>query len=122
MSKHRHHAIVVTSTKRGHIQEALCAARECFPVAQISDLVRQAPDLGDSRYSFFVGPDGSKEGWPQSDRGNAARDLFTDWLTARTLESDANHLYLQWVEVEYGDYTGYKEDTDRVCRSSGLKS
>lgn len=43
--------------------------------------------------AFFVAPDGSKEGWDDSQRGDEARNTLIDFLR----ETD-----LDWVEVRFG--------------------
>lgn len=51
--------------------------------------------------SFFVAPDGSKEGWDTSDIGDARRAEFVRWLEAQRYEDCSSPL--NWVEVQYGD-------------------
>jgi hypothetical protein len=49
--------------------------------------------------TFFIAPDGSKEGWAESDDGDVKRAKFKDWLRDR---------FYEWVEVSYGtDQFGY---------------
>lgn len=96
----RHHAIVVTSrdeyTKRAH-EEAIrcCGADFVTPMgAEVTNGVR----------SFLVTPDGSKEGWPESDQGERSRATFLDWLD-RQRWSDGSTPY-EWVLIEYGERPG----------------
>lgn len=44
-------------------------------------------------------PDGSKEGWPDSEEGDALRDEFIDWLRVRR-----SMVWWDWVEVSLGEY------------------
>jgi hypothetical protein len=52
--------------------------------------------------TIFIGPDGSKEGWPESKTADEAREDFLRFIK--------NHEYTDksspwaWVEVGYGDY------------------
>lgn len=54
--------------------------------------------------SFMVGPDGSKEGWPESDEGDAAREAFIAWMNESTS--------LKWAEVAIG--SDDEDDSDLV--------
>lgn len=87
----RHHAIVVTCFKYETLHEARTTALALG--CQVSDIVASRTN---GFHSFFVAPDGSKEGWEESDDGNRRRDLFTAYLRNP-------NLYLDWVEVQYGD-------------------
>lgn len=98
----RHHAILVTSYK----DERINAAREkalSFGLA-CSEII---PSRTNVYFSFFVAPDGSKEGWPDSDEGDAKRDLFINWLNSYRFSDGSSPL--DWVEVQYGDEGGEQE-------------
>jgi len=99
-----HHAILVTSWKGEHIEEAHEKARELFNkmVSEIS------PEVINHYRSFAIFPDGSKEGWLESEQGDELRERFISWL------KEAN-LYLSWVEVQYGD----EENNNLVLHYSG---
>jgi hypothetical protein len=51
-------------------------------------------------WSFFVLPDGSKEGWEASDEGDARRFAFVAWLDAQRYDDDSTPYH--WVEVAIG--------------------
>lgn len=51
--------------------------------------------------TLLVPPDGSKEGWGDSDLGDAKRGAFIAWLNDQVYE-DGSSPY-SWVEVEYGE-------------------
>ena len=53
-----------------------------------------------SYWSFLVAPDGSKEGWGDSDKGDEQRKEFIAWMRKGRAE---DKLYLDWVCVQYGD-------------------
>lgn len=92
----RHHAIIVTSWNEKAIEQAHQRARDLFPfVTEITP-----PSINNYR-TFLVPPDGSKEGWDESDAGNTRRALFIEWLDAQ--RHDDNSTPLRWVEVQYGD-------------------
>lgn len=94
MSYYRHHAIVVTSWSADAINAAADKAR-----GLAMNVVGPEGSVGCNGYqSFMVCPDGSKENWGDSDRGDAKRDSLVDWLE--------DQLSLNWVEVEFGGDQG----------------
>jgi hypothetical protein len=50
-----------------------------------------------SFWTVVLTPDGSKEGWPESEQGDALRDAFIAFLST----SDTG--CWQWIEVGYGE-------------------
>lgn len=54
-----------------------------------------SPEYVNGYRSFCVFPDGSKEGWEASDKGDSRRDSVVQILTEIG--------YTDWVEVEYGE-------------------
>lgn len=113
----RHRAIVVTGTYDGWAGRAHAKAEELAREHGIGGYAERlvSPLLGPSvndTESFFVAPDGSKEGWEMSDEGDAFRDAFVDWLEGQRYEDGSSPL--AWVEVQYGDDN---QDT-RVIRHS----
>jgi hypothetical protein len=95
----RHHAIVVTSWQEEAVRDARAAAVTIG--CAVSEMLR-APVNG--YWSFFIAPDGSKEGWPASDEGDRRRDEFVEWIESHT--GDEQSRWLSWVEVQYGDDDG----------------
>jgi len=94
----RHHAIVVTSWNNDLIKEAHEKAKGlCSSVSNITEVVINGYS------SFFVAPDGSKEWWEDSDKGDCARNSFVEWLNSKRYEDGPS---LAWVEVQYGDDEG----------------
>ena len=102
----RRHAIVVTGDdfrESKDILEAHAKATEIFPwVSPVS------PPATNGERSFFLPPDGSKEGWEESRRGDERRDRFVEWL--RTKSS------VYWVEVCYAE----DEPNTRTTRASDM--
>jgi len=49
--------------------------------------------------TVFCGPDGSKEGWEESDTGDKIRHAFLEFIHAH----DTSSLW-RWVTVSYGEY------------------
>ena len=111
-----HHAIVVTDRAyEDWIVTAHDVARRLFG-EQVSEIV--ASPINGYR-SFFIAPDGSKEGWPESDEGDIRRAAFREWLHA--CEYDDHSSPLVWVEVQYGDddmETRVIDDSDANARAA----
>ena len=58
--------------------------------------------------SFFIPPDGSKEGWSDSDKGDERRNEFVEWLRSEG--------QVHWVEVCYAE----DESNTRTTRASDM--
>lgn len=79
-----HHAIVVvgysehvvrkTKQKAKIVFSRICGENDAPPITNIV----KSPLNGYA--SFMIGPDGSKEGWYPSNKGDEARAEFTKWL------------------------------------------
>ena len=52
--------------------------------------------------TFVVLPDGSKEGWDESDKGDALRQRFIERLKVDEYEDGSSPW--SWVEVGFGEY------------------
>ena len=52
--------------------------------------------------TVILAPDGSKEGWSDSDTGDRLREEFIEYLGTYNYEDDSSPW--DWVEVEYGEY------------------
>ena len=91
MGYNRHHAIIVSSWSDEHIETAHALARIfCRAVSGIVN------SRSEGVRSFFIPPDGSKEGWEDSNDGDHERETFIASISREKL-------YLKWVEVQYGD-------------------
>ena len=100
----RHNAIVVTSWNEQHIKDARISAINIFGLGnQVSEILK-SPVNG--YLSFFICPDGSKEGWEDSKNGDKHRKFFLDEITK-------SGLYVEWVDVSYGG-----DDPDKACIDS----
>lgn len=99
-----HHAIIVTSWdytceqgKELLAETARQKAIEIFGTALVSPMI-DSPLNGYK--TFFVAPDGSKEGWDDSNEGDKRRAEFKIWLRAQADAPGDNHY--DWVEICYG--------------------
>lgn len=96
MGYQRHHAIVVTSYDEVRIKAAHAEAQRLG--CMVTPIIGVAVNF---YHSFMIGPDGSKQGWDESDAGDARRDAFAEWLDAQAF-GDGSSPY-DWAEVQYGD-------------------
>lgn len=94
----RHHAIIVTAFDRERLEPAHARAVKVFGAAQVTQIL-VAPVNGYA--TFFVGPDGSKEGWAASDEGDEKRAEFIAWM-----RKHPKGYYFDWAEVQYYDESG----------------
>lgn len=96
-----HHAIIVTSWEWKHLRRA---QREAKRLGMSVTNKIQGPV--NAYRSFLIGPDGSKEGWEDSDIGDKRRE---EWKAFVVREK----LWVEWVEVNYGsDLEGGDTVTD----------
>lgn len=85
----KHHAIIVTG-HAGYIEAAHDKAKLIF------NRVTEITEAATNGYkSFLIPPDGSKEGWGESNRGNERRDEYVAWLRS------TNAPWVSWVEISY---------------------
>jgi hypothetical protein len=108
----RHNAIVVTTHGHKMASSAWDKACEIFPFQMVSPRM-PAPING--YFSFFVGPDGSKEGWTESDDGDKARSDCIDWIHSQAY-SDGSNPYA-WAEIQYGDDSGEQ----KIVQASNMR-
>lgn len=96
----RHHAIAVTSWNGELIKKAHEKAIQIF-----KDRTSSIIESDINRYqSFFIAPDGGKEGLVESDIGDAQRKTFKEWIDEQAYEDGSNSL--SFCEFFYGDCNG----------------
>lgn len=98
-----HDTIIVTSWREDHIQQAWERATDLFthddhPFGAHCIVSPIVTSITNGYVTFFVAPDGSKEGWDTSDWADRAREEFITWLEERGS--------FDWVAVRYGDENG----------------
>lgn len=101
----KHHAIIVTHWENKKVEEAHKKAKEIFENKLVSEIVS---GIVNTDSSFFIAPDGSKEGWSDSELCNDKRTKFLDWL----MNSKDN--YSDYVEIQFGG----DDDRNEVIRSN----
>lgn len=92
-----HNAIVITSWDDKAIEKAEEAALS-FNLCILGPSAKESAING--YRTLLVCPDGSKEGWADSDDGNHRRRKMREWLRDHRL-TDGSSLY-EWCEVAYG--------------------
>jgi hypothetical protein len=92
----RHDAIIVTAQD---VTEALCKAAE---IGLATSRITLSPMNGFE--SFLIAPDGSKEGWEDSNEGDAMRGEWIAW-------AKGNGDGICWAHVSYG---GDEPDSARL--------
>lgn len=112
MGYHIHHTIIVTCWQAKMMEKSHAKAKEIF-----GELCSEMVFSGSNGYmSFFIAPDGSKEGWQTSIEFDDKRDEYKKWLRAE-------NSYVNWVEVSFGgdepennteilDFDQYEEPTE----------
>lgn len=101
-----HHCIVVASWDENALAGAHQLARKTFrplvaetnPQSEIVSPIISSPVNGWT--SFYIAPDGSKEGWEESDQGNEMRETFIKWLDSQRY-SDGSFRF-SWFECVFG--------------------
>jgi hypothetical protein len=61
-----------------------------------------------STRSFLVAPDGSKEGWEESDKGDQRREEFVEWLRGQAYNDGSNPL--AWIELYFAAEQQFMDD------------
>ncbi|WP_439132501.1 hypothetical protein [Polaribacter sp.] len=97
----KHHAITVTSSIDELIKEAHSKAKDIFK-ERTSEILNSKTN---GYKSFFIAPDGSKEGWEESNKGNKQRNTFVDWINSKACEDGSNSI--SFCEFFYGEDNGY---------------
>ncbi len=93
----KHHSIIVTGWDEKKMLKAQNKAVKLFTKhlgepQLISSLVTSNTN---GQVTFFIAPDGSKEGWETSNNGDTARCEFIDYLNTK-------QPYLDYVELKFG--------------------
>ena len=112
MSWTKHNIITITSFSEDDLNKAIIGADLVFSKGMITKPL-MSPTNG--FYTFMIGPDGSKEGWPESDEGDAQRKQYLNWLREKNLMIHACHISFD-DNPETGalveDYIRYGEQDD----------
>jgi len=102
----KHHAIVIASFDEELILKAHTKANELCE-GLVSELISYRINGGKS---FFIAPDGSKEGWDESNQMNESRESFIDWVNEQAYEDESNAL--SFAELFFGEDNGESRVTE----------
>lgn len=96
----RHHAMIITDCDLERIKDIHRFAELCSlnPTS-----IMESPVNGYG--TFFIPPDGSKEGWEPSNEGDEERKRFKQFIRKR-------HPYCDWTEISYGGDDGHSQVED----------
>jgi len=89
----RDHTIVLSHWDDEDLDKIRDKAVEIFGEDRVSPMMGPYTNC---HVSFFIPPDGSKEGWDESKEGDARRSEFKDFIRK-------SKLYCNWAEVVFGD-------------------
>tara|TARA_R110000851_G_scaffold147756_1_gene287757 strand:- start:745 stop:1071 length:327 start_codon:yes stop_codon:yes gene_type:complete len=99
----KHHGIAVTSSIDELTKEAHTQAKSIFK-ERTSEIVNSETN---GYKSFFIAPDGSKEGWEESNSVNDQRETFVKWVSEQAHEDGSNSI--SFCEFFYGEDNGYSQ-------------
>lgn len=96
----RHHAMIITDCDLEKIRDIHRFATLCSlnPTS-----IMKSPVNG--YRTFFIPPDGSKEGWETSNEADEERKRFKQFIRKR-------HPYCDWTEISYGGDDGHSQVED----------
>jgi hypothetical protein len=91
----KHNAIIVTGEK-GDVFKANKKACKIFKkYLKNNTLVSEViPGVANNQYSFLIAPDGSKEGWENSNNADIAREKLCRWLHKKGV--------CEYIEIRFG--------------------
>lgn len=94
-----HHGIIVTCSDKKRARAVCKQAKEIF-----GETFKAVESAINSYYTILIPPDGSKDGWSESEAGNVCRESFIEWLRQQKHE-DGSSPYT-YAHVQYGDDEG----------------
>lgn len=115
-----HHAIIVTGSIDDYTEQAHKKAEEIFNEHGLKLVSPMWDGAWNCYRSFCIYPDGSKEGWEESDRAEKLRRAFIVWLKLQVYEDGSSPL--DWALVQFGDEMGNNCLLDDSYRLWGLVS
>jgi len=107
----RHDAIIATSWNDKHIAAARAKAEE---IGLTCSEIVESPINGYK--SFMIAPDGSKEGWGDSDKGIAMRAEWVAWMRSHDPEKEPC-MWVDWAHVNFG---GDDDELSTLADHSGI--
>ena len=99
----KHHGIAVTSDIDELIKQAHTQAKSIFK-ERASEILNSKTN---GYKSFFIAPDGSKEGWEESNNEDLQRETFVKWVNQQAYDDGSNSI--SFCEFFYGEDNGYSQ-------------
>lgn len=93
----KHHAIIVSSWDRDVLRTVHAYATTIFG-SQVSNICEPSVNLHET---FLIAPDGSCEGWIESNQGDQQRFEFIAYLQSFCYKDSSS--MIKWVELSYAD-------------------
>lgn len=90
-----HNTIVITSRDHKAISDAAQKAKELG-----LEVLGPSPEAKNHYQTILICPDGSKEGWPDSQQFDEKRKACRDYLDDQRYEDNSSSL--EWAEIAYG--------------------
>lgn len=102
----RHHSIIVTVNDKGTLEELRKKISEVYVKNMEAKngfllISPTIPSLINNFFSFFIAPDGSKEGYDASDDADRVRKLVIELL--KKYQPKDSNVIVNFVELSYGD-------------------
>lgn len=114
MPRYQHHAIIVTSFNEEKIKKIYKKTLRLFENKLVSNLVE---GVSNTYFSFFIAPDGSKEGWLESQIYDEKRKKLIKYIDSFKYSDGSNAI--QYVEVSFGDAGSFISSTNEF-KQDGL--
>ncbi len=102
MGTMNHNAVIATTWNKDFVTEIEYWMKAYSYDARFRKMFIVSEALVNGYVTVVCVPDGSKEGWSDSDYGDKVRKMFIDKMTSMAYENDGN--CWSWVEVSFGEY------------------
>lgn len=93
----KHHSIAITTFDKDLILSARSNAVQIFGESSVTEIILSKINM---YFTIFIAPDGSKEGWEESDKGDSDRNQMIKWIESMKHEDDSNSI--DYCEFSYG--------------------
>lgn len=98
-----HNAIIATTWSDKHAASFQEWVNELSELTQL--LILRGESWANGYHTFVVLPDGSQEGWPESDSGDSLRNAVADRLKQDNYhEEEDDSSPWDWIEVGFGEF------------------
>lgn len=95
-----HNAVIATTFSDQKYRDVMRWIKRRSDIEQTLFLAGEG--IANNEYTIVLIPDGSKEGWEESDIGDALRQAFIERLQQDAFEDNSSPW--RWIEVGYGEF------------------